>query len=725
MDENVVFLIVFGVLLWLFILLPREGRTKRVGTAVVLIALLFEIFIANFHSFHLIGGKYEKTEVDLQAKNVSLRACDLGTLTSNNEGKEVFVEIRDINRPVGTVKIECSMPYDTDKSMGTPSVYVSVDAADDSHSAYCRIGVADGELIRGDSRSSTLVLDLTGNVRDMNIRLRAEEGQTFTLKSITFNQPVEFHFSLLRGLLLVFVLMALYALITFPSMREPLENHRALFAGITLGGTAVLIAAACVLVFLYQYDNDRAFFSNFVTEQGNQITRELVDAFKARQVWLTDPVPKELLELENPYDWSQRLDEQVLYKWDHLLYDGKYYSYYGIAPVLLLFLPYHLITGWYFPTPEAVLLFGALGILFLSLLYMEFAKRFCQKLPLNMLIAGLIIVQLSSGVWYTFASPLFYEIAQNSGFCFVCAGFFFLLRSRVVGEGNIRYPSLVLSSLCLSLAVLCRPTLALYCVVALAFIAFGLLKLRNHLTLATEKTIASRVWTYVRYLSCALILYAVFGGIQMAYNYARFGSVLDFGIQYSLTINDFTRAQYHTDFVLIGLFNYLLAFPQIHPNFPYVFSNYSDLSTNGYYFLATNSAVGLFWKALPTFGYLGIGSAWKTLSKTERRQLLFIGIPMCILAPLVIICSIWESGYCARYATDFAWQIMLGGMGVLYLLYRRVANEQSRKLMEKFFVFSAVIAVVINVALIYDFMSRDGYLAARFLKIERLFDFWK
>lgn len=38
----------------------------------------------------------------------------------------------------------------------------------------------------------------------------------------------------------------------------------------------------------------------------------------------------------------------------------------------------------------------------------------------------------------------------------------------------------------------------------------------------------------------------------MIYNYARFGSVFDFGIQYSLTINDFTAAQYHTHFVLIG-----------------------------------------------------------------------------------------------------------------------------------------------------------------------------
>ena len=44
------------------------------------------------------------------------------------------------------------------------------------------------------------------------------------------------------------------------------------------------------------------------------------------------------------------------YSWDHVYFDGKYYSYYGIAPVVLLFLPYHKLTGYYFPDSLAVLL---------------------------------------------------------------------------------------------------------------------------------------------------------------------------------------------------------------------------------------------------------------------------------------------------------------------------------------------------------------------------------
>ncbi len=84
------------------------------------------------------------------------------------------------------------------------------------------------------------------------------------------------------------------------------------------------------------------------------MTQELVDAFEAGQVSLLREAEQPLLELENPYDWSQRLESGVDYAWDHLLYEGKYYSYYGIAPVVTLFLPYHLITDHYFPSVWAV-----------------------------------------------------------------------------------------------------------------------------------------------------------------------------------------------------------------------------------------------------------------------------------------------------------------------------------------------------------------------------------
>ena len=431
--------------------------------------------------------------------------------------------------------------------------------------------------------------------------------------------------------------------------------------------------------------------------------------------------------MENPYDWSARSALGVSAKWDHLLFEGKYYSYYGIAPVLLLYLPYNLITGYYFPVAESILLFGGLGIIFLTLLFLEFAKLFGKKIPNSMLIATLVILQLSSGVWYNFVYDNFYEIAQASGFMFTCAGFFFLLKSRIVGEGKINHLHLTLATVCLSWAVLCRPTLALYCIVACIFIVFGLIKRRDEVKSArkgadpTKKTLGVAT---AKYLLAALTPFVLIGGIQVIYNVARFGNPLDFGIQYSLTINDFTRSQYHTDFVMIGLFNFLFAFPKIQPEFPYVASNFSTLSTNGYYFVANRNAIGLFWRALPSLGYLGVVPAWKTLTKKEKIQALCLLVPTCVIAPLVIIFSIWESGYGVRYCCDFAWQLILGGAAVLYLLYDRVAEGQGKTVLRNAFTVAMVLGVVVNGAMLYEYLTKTGDLAAHYLRFAKIFDFW-
>ena len=694
------------------LLLPRQKRTKRAGLVLLCVALLFEIFVANFHAFHLLGGGYEKTAVDPESADVWGGEEDGFTVT---DGDTLTVTLRDVGQTVGTVQILCDLPE------GTDYADVSIDVKDASQTASYRSRVADGQLIRGNRRTAVLVLDLTGEVDSLRIRITPEKGGSLTLEGLCLNAPVPMELSALRLLLLMLVGLVLYALATFPALRAPLEEQSVLCGRLVGGVTACLMLFAVALTLLYQYDRTGTLFSNFLSRSGNQITKELVDAFCAGQVHLLQTPSEELLALENPYDWSQRSAAGVSYLWDHLLFDGKYYSYYGIAPVLLLFLPYHLITGAYFPTPEAVLLFGALGILFLSLLLWEAAKRFCKQIPVNMILTALVVIQLSSGVYYNFVSPLFYEIAQTAGFFFTCAGFYFLLRSGVVGEGRIRLPFLTLATLCLSLAVLSRPTLALHCIVSLPFIGYGLLKRRGELP--NSGRLIDR--GTVTYLCAALLPFVLLGGGQMLYNYARFGSFLDFGIQYSLTINDFTRAQYHTDFVAIGFYNFLLAFPQIHPNFPYVFSNYSNLSVNGYYFLATNNAGGLLWRALPTFGYVGVGGAWKTLSRSEKKQVLLLLLPLCLIAPAVIMFSIWESGYAVRYCTDFAWQLILGGIAVLFLLYARRAEEQTKTILQRFFILSALLSLIVNAGLLYGFMHRDGYLHADFLSLERLFDFWK
>ncbi len=716
--------IAFAVLALAFFLLPKDRRTKRAAAIFLLISFGFELFIANFHSFHLIGGGYEKADLAISGESVTVSGAAenaLGKVT-NKKGSPITLEYKDLGRSVGTVRIDLDLPE------GTNYVDIKIDAKDVTQAASYRGGVADGRIVVGDDRSSYIVLDLSGEVSDLRIKITPPKDGSFTVNGVSVNRAVPLHFSALRLVLLVLGGMAVYLLCTAPSMKATYGENRKALRRTAFAMTTVFVLGAVVVTWVSMYDQTGGISTGWKNTWGNQITKELVDAFRAGQVHLLDEPSAELLAMENPYDWSARRDLGVSAKWDHLLFGDKYYSYYGIAPVLLLFLPYNILTGYYFPTAEAVLLFGVVGIIFLALLFLEFAEIFCKKLPNSILVSTLFILLISSGVWYNFVYDNFYEIAQASGFCFTAAGFYFLLKSRVIGEGRIRYRHIVLSTVCFSLSVLCRPTLALYCFVACIFLGFGLCKhLREaKVTLPTKGTDPRvvRRSALTKYLIAALAPFVLIGGVQMAYNYARFGSVMDFGIQYSLTINDFTRSQYHTDFVMIGIYNFIFAFPRIQPEFPYVLSNFSTLSTNGYYYVANRNAVGILWRALPSLGYLGVVPAWKSMSKQEKLQALALGLTTCVIAPLIIIFSIWESGYGVRYCCDFAWQIILGGAGILFLLYARVADGQGKSILRHAFTVAAVLALVVNGAMIFDYLSKSGSLAPHYLRFAKIFDFW-
>lgn len=723
----IAYIICFAVLALAFVLLPRQNRTRRAALTLLLVSLIFEMGVANFHSFHLVGGDYTAATLPLSGEAVTITGTTAeGSLTAKDK-TTVTLTYKDIDRELGTVRVKLKLPD------WMPYVDVKVDATDETQSAAWRAVVTDGRIIAGDDRSAYMVLDLSGKVSDLRIRLSAPTGVTppagstsFTVEGVTVNESVPVHVSPLRLVLWVLGGMAVFALCTFPSMKRPFGEDKRLFRRVTVGVSAVCVLAAVVITYVSMYDQNGYVSTGFFNTSGNQISQEIVDAFRAGQVHLLDTPSKELLAMDNPYDWSARRALGVSAKWDHLLFDGKYYSYYGIAPVLLLFLPYNLITGYYFPTAEAILLFGALGIVFLALLFWEFSKRFAAKIPNSILISTLVVLLISSGVWYNFVYDNFYEIAQASGFMFTAAGFFFLLRSGVVGEGDIRYRHIVLATMCLGWAVLCRPTLALYCVVACIFLVFGYLKHRRAVketsTAATRKQALNHAT--VKYVLAAVLPFAILGGTQMLYNYARFGNPLDFGIQYSLTINDFTRSQYHTDFVMIGIFNFIFAFPKIMPEFPYIGSNFSTLSANGYYYVANRNAVGILWRALPSLGYLGVVPAWRTLTKRERVEAICLVLPLCVIAPLIIIFSIWESGYGVRYCCDFAWQIVLGGAAVLYLLYARVAEGQGKIILRHAFTIAAILSLVVNGAMIYDYLTKTGHLATDYLRFARVFDFW-
>ena len=81
-----------------------------------------------------------------------------------------------------------------------------------------------------------------------------------------------------------------------------------------------------------------------------------------------------------------------------------------------------------------------------------------------------------------------------------------------------------------------------------------------------------------------------------------------------------------------------------------------------------------------------------------------------MIMPLIIICSIWESGYAIRYTADFSWEIIIGALAVLFWLYRMSTNETKKTWVRGFLACSVMLALVINIVQIIPFaFSENDY----------------
>lgn len=345
----------------------------------------------------------------------------------------------------------------------------------------------------------------------------------------------------------------------------------------------------------------------------------------------------------------------------------------------------------------------SIGIIFLAMTYFSFVKSYFPNISNAIAILGLFTAEIASGIWYSTVAGNSNELAQSIGFASITAGSFFLLGSNAVGMGKVSLLNACISSILLAFAALCKPTLAIYCVVALLFIFFGVGKLQD------------KKQALIKYLGLSLIPFAGLGVAKLL----GFGSLLD-----SQAANLSTQTQFHWSFVSASLYNYLFAVPVFQTGAPYILDNFNSVGVNGYYYAADTTAIGLFFKALPMFGYVLAGKAWKYSGKNKKVAILTLAA--CVVAPFLMIFSTWKSGYSTIYASDFCWQLLFGAYIILFTIYTASTSLTTKKLLTSFFAVSAIIAFLIVVAQMCAYIDSnvDQELRVTIVSLVRLFDFF-
>jgi len=298
----------------------------------------------------------------------------------------------------------------------------------------------------------------------------------------------------------------------------------------------------------------------------------LVAGFRKGSLALDLEVPEALRQAENPWDPAHRPANVAPHD---LSYNrGHFYSYFGVVPAVGLYWPFRILTGRDLPQVLGTLAFSLGAFLLGAGLWLRILRDHFPRAGLLTRTAGLLTLGLAGGQWVLARRVSIWEPS-------ITAGHFFLLCMLASGYRAIssRRPGtwLAAAGLALGLAVGSRPTLGVAAVGLLGFVLAAGFPSRPAGRTASLRPILRAA--FAAGLPCGVILTGL-----LAYNQARFGSPLEFGLNYQLTsVYEAKARHFSLSFAPFNLFTYFLASPQWGRYFPFLHPIAPRPMPKGYY----------------------------------------------------------------------------------------------------------------------------------------------
>ena len=366
-----------------------------------------------------------------------------------------------------------------------------------------------------------------------------------------------------------------------------------------------------------------------------------------------DDIDPRLVEIENPYDINLRRQMDVSYHWDHAFYNGRYYMYFGVVPVFLLFLPFRLITGTALTTYHATQVFAALFIIGVFKLFLLLARKFFSTLTWAVYLPLAAAFSVMS-VWYAADAPALYCTAITSGLCMEIWSLFFF--AKAVWDSTTERHAIIFGmfgSLLGALAFGCRPPIALANLLAVPML----------ISYLKEKKCSRKLFGQI---AAVMLPYVMIGALLMIYNYMRFENPFEFGQSYQLTLADqhkYTNmfSQFNVTKIFNGIMTNFLAFTPLKDTFPYF--SFSSVFIN---FPICILAVMLLFR-----------TETQLFLKTHGLRLfmlLLVCVPLIICIAIIQMSPILEE----RYRMDIYWLMGLLSYMSFGIFYQTAANKKKR-----------------------------------------------
>src|SRR5215208_213407 len=296
-------------------------------------------------------------------------------------------------------------------------------------------------------------------------------------------------------------------------------------------------------------------------------------AFLRGQLHLLEMPRPELLALSNPYDSS--LNRGFSNLPDLTLYNGKYYLNWGPVPALIVSLFHLVFTSR--TIYDSFIVFGFLCGLLISntLLILWLREHIFTKLPGWIVVLAILLVGLSHPVPWLLGRPAIYEAAIIGGQFFLISGLYWGISALENSRPN--FWRLFLAGTFWALVIGTRISLLitiLFFSVIIIYIIFR----------RAQKSEQSHNYL----LAIVLIVGPLLLNLLLIgfYNYSRFGSFFETGVQYTLTagLNQYLLAQewklVSREYVLPNLINYIGNGPGLKPVLPYLVALPGDSPAN-------------------------------------------------------------------------------------------------------------------------------------------------
>lgn len=670
------------------------------------VALLLEVTVFNFRHWESAG--YEPQELEITDIGSGLEDCGDGRYSFTGESNS-FIEFRNINTEIKNLYLNFDV-------RGMDRQLITLYVTDEANMLYYKLPqrelASDVERSRyikmnTSGKSTKLAVEFVPHKRyDLDMTEKGFEGEQYYIKplEVVINKPVPFDFipERVAAVLAVFVLMYIFRYGTgcFNAVLD-LKKHR------QKAILALVILADIVFVSFIYAKNLRY----FVWDRG--VYTNLADSLLSGRFDITAlRASHPLLNMQNPYDNNYRdVVAEGRFAWDYALFNGKYYVYFGIVPCLLLFVPAKALFGYSMPVNMAVSIFMYIYIFVAYRFVYVLITKFYKKASFVMYLLSAKLLLFCGAVSHCMQRNDLYVIPIITALIFTLSGLTLWLNG-VDENGAVKSRlKLFFGALCMALVAGCRPQFVIGSFFALPIFWRAVFKKGTNKGAVLNMIIAA-------------LPYAVAAAGLMYYNYARFGSVTDFGSTYNLTTNDLTHRGWDIDRLGYGLFTYLVQPLSLSCDFPFLEPCLPMTRYMGYTMME-NMRGGLLCltPAMLMSGFICFDKVRKDLKKRG----LLLPLVMCFAFVLAVAAADIEmGGIVLRYGLDFAWLLIIPAV-ICTFSAAEVADESDKKRVCFAFSLLVLISLLINTLLVfvrYRTMSMDYSNPSFFYSLMYAVEFW-